>query len=117
MGGVLPAESNIGMTGTGLLGRDTSGAGKSRRMSAADARTFLDVYDISAVVAGFQPLDSDLTAIAALTTTAFGRSGLTQVDGASFRALIGAGTSSFDGVFSGHTTRDPYDRSLRRRKL
>ena len=41
-----------------------------------------------------QPLDSDLTAIAALSTTSFGRGGLTQADAASFRSYIGAGTSS-----------------------
>lgn len=38
----------------------------------------------------YQPADSDLTAIAALTTTAFGRSLLTQADGVAVRSLIGA---------------------------
>jgi hypothetical protein len=47
-----------------------------------------------------QPLDSDLTAIAALSTTSFGRSLLTQADAAATRATIGAGTSSFSGAFS-----------------
>jgi hypothetical protein len=42
-----------------------------------------------------QPLDSDLTAIAALSTVAFGRTALTQPDAATFRTYIGAGTSSF----------------------
>ena len=52
------------------------------------------------MAAGYQPLDSDLTAIAALTTTSFGRSLLTQADAAAVRTTIGAGTSSFDGAFS-----------------
>lgn len=39
-----------------------------------------------------QPLDSDLTAIAALTTTTFGRSLLTQADAAATRSTIGLGT-------------------------
>lgn len=47
-----------------------------------------------------QPLDSDLTAIAALTTTSFGRGILTQTDGAATRSYIGAGTSNFDGNYN-----------------
>jgi hypothetical protein len=47
-----------------------------------------------------QPLDTDLTAIAALTTTSFGRGILTQADGAAIRTYIGAGTSSFDGNYN-----------------
>lgn len=54
----------------------------------------------AAVAAGYQPLDSDLTAIAALTTTSFGRSLLTQADAAATRTTIGAGTSNFDGAYS-----------------
>ncbi len=38
----------------------------------------------------FQPLDSDLTAIAALSTTAFGRALLTQASGSAVRSYIGA---------------------------
>lgn len=44
-----------------------------------------------------QPLDSDLTAIAALTTTSFGRSLLTQADAAATRSTIGAGTGTIGG--------------------
>jgi hypothetical protein len=59
-----------------------------------------DAITSAAVAAGYQPLDSDLTAIAALTTTSFGRSLLTQADAAAARTTIGAGTSSFDGAYS-----------------
>ena len=48
----------------------------------------------------WQPLDSDLTAIAALTTTSFGRSLLTMANAAAVRSTIGAGTSSFSGAYS-----------------
>lgn len=41
-----------------------------------------------------QPLDSDLTAISALSTTAFGRALLALADAAAVRAYIGAGSSS-----------------------
>lgn len=57
----------------------------------------------AAVAAGYQPLDSDLTAIAALTTTAFGRGALTAADAAAFRTYIGVSGSSFDGQFSSLT--------------
>ena len=50
-----------------------------------------------------QPLDSDLTSIAALTTTSFGRSLLTQADAAAARTTIGAGTSSFNGAYASLT--------------
>jgi len=45
-----------------------------------------------AALGSYQPLDSDLTSIAALTTTAFGRSMLTQADAAAARTTLGAGT-------------------------
>ena len=41
--------------------------------------------------AGYQPLDSDLTAIAALSTTSFGRSVLDRADAAALRTLAGVG--------------------------
>lgn len=54
---------------------------------------------------GKQPLDSDLTAISGISTTAFGRNALALVDGPAFRTYIGAGTSSFDGVFASLTSK------------
>lgn len=43
-------------------------------------------------LAGKQPLDADLTAIAALVTTAYGRSVLETADAAALRSLAGLGT-------------------------
>ena len=43
---------------------------------------------IAALSGSYQPLDSDLTAIAALTTTAFGRGLLALADAAALSALI-----------------------------
>ena len=48
-----------------------------------------DPVDAGSVGGPFQPLDSDLTAIAALTTTSFGRALLTQADAAATRGTIG----------------------------
>lgn len=49
--------------------------------------------DSATAATTYQPLDSDLTAIAALATTTFGRSLLTQADAASARSTLGAQAS------------------------
>lgn len=69
-------------------------------LRAADADA---VFTALSSDARYQGLDSDLTAIAALTTTNFGRQLLTRSDAADVRSYIGAGTSSstFDGTFAG----------------
>lgn len=65
----------------------TSSAGDILRRSDGDAR-----YDAAgaaaAAAAASQPLDSDLTAIAALSTTAYGRALLTLANGAALKALL-----------------------------
>jgi hypothetical protein len=60
---------------------DAVGASKLRRISLDDLRTSLTL----------QPLDADLTAIAGLTTTPFGRSSLSLADAAAGRTLFGLG--------------------------
>jgi hypothetical protein len=51
-----------------------------------------------ALAADVQPLDSDLTAIAALTTASFGRSLLTQADAAAARTTLGAASDGIEAV-------------------
>jgi len=55
-----------------------------------DAATvaYVQAY-VAGVMAGFQPLDSDLTAIAALSTTSFGRALLALADAAALRSTAG----------------------------
>jgi hypothetical protein len=95
--GFAVAGSPITASGTLAL---SFAAGYSLPLTATqaswDAAAVLAAGALSAATAAstYQPLDSDLTSIAALTTTAFGRSLLTQADGAATRNAIGAGTSS-----------------------
>jgi len=99
----------------GLLALHATATGTAGDMLKADnlfgladtavARVNLGVQ----IGADVQAYDSDLTSIAALTTTAFGRSLLTPVDAAAARTLLGAGTvTSVSGtapiVSSGGTT-------------
>lgn len=59
----------------------------------------------AAAIAASQPVDSDLTAIAALSTTSFGRGLLTLADAAAGRTGFGLGTSSTKDVApSGNAT-------------
>lgn len=67
-----------------------------------------DIPDISGV---YQPLNSNLTAIAALSTTSYGRSVLIQANAAALRSLAGLGTlatqnGTFSGTSSGTNTGD-----------
>lgn len=64
--------------------RTTLGLGTMATETAANYLT------TAAAASGYQPLDGDLTAIAALTTTAFGRSLLTQADAAATLTTLGA---------------------------
>jgi hypothetical protein len=52
----------------------------------------------AAAIAASQPLDSDLTSIAALTTTAYGRAFLALANQAATMALLSASTSTAQGI-------------------
>jgi hypothetical protein len=62
-----------------------------------------DCYTKTEANTAFQPIDTDLTAIAALTTTAFGRGFLPLADATAARTYIGAGTSNFNGTWGALT--------------
>lgn len=61
------------------------------RLDQTDVHGITNVATMLADIAAKQPLDSDLTAIAALATTATGRSLLAAVDAAAIRAITGSG--------------------------
>lgn len=67
--------------------------------SATDLTVVLDSYadaieQAQTDIAGKQPLDSDLTAIAALSTTSYGRALLALADAAAGRTALGLGTAA-----------------------
>ncbi len=57
-----------------------------------------EVAGLEAALAGKQAANGELSAIAALATSGFGRGALTLANGAAFRSYIGAGTSSTVGT-------------------
>lgn len=66
----------------------------------AAARTYLT---LAAASAGYQPLDADLTAVAALPTASFGRGLLTEASAATTRATLAAAPLA-SPVFTGSVT-------------
>lgn len=64
------------------------GLSPSEVRAALDLEPGTDFYSVSAADNAFQPLDSDLTAIAGLTTTSFGRGLLETADAAGLRTAI-----------------------------
>lgn len=83
-----------------IIGNVSGATGAGQSLTQSQVRTLLGL-DTAAYqpASAFQPVDADLTAIAALSTTSFGRSFLTIADQAAARTYIGAGTSSFSGSF------------------
>jgi hypothetical protein len=66
----------------------------------------------AAVAAGYQPLDSDLTAIAALTTTSFGRALLALADAAALRTAAAVGTMSTKSTYTIQIALSGYDTAV-----
>ena len=96
----LPAAS--GLTSDDLLEieNDPSGTAASQKLTAAQLLSYVEgaatAFDAAgaaaaaqaAAIAASQPVDSDLTAIAALATTSFGRAFLGFADEAAFKSAV-----------------------------
>src|SRR5438105_4854768 len=80
--------------GRAFLALADAAAGRTALGLGTAATTASTAYDASgaaaAAQAASQPLDSDLTAVAALTTTSYGRAFLALADAAAARTAIGA---------------------------
>ena len=84
---------------TGLGGAASLSVGTTAgTVAAGDDSRITGALSAAAAATTYQPLDSDLTAIAALTTTVFGRSLLTTADASAARLAIGAGTVTSVGL-------------------
>lgn len=77
---------------------DTSMASSGTDTKATSTQLATFLASASALTAAFQPLDSDLTAIAALATTAYGRALLALVDQAALMASLAASTTALSGI-------------------
>lgn len=92
LGAITPSSVN----GVTISGSSTPTLAVTGTTSVSGSNTGdqdLSAYAKTATIASsYQPLDSDLTAIAALTTTTYGRSLLTQADAAATRTTLGLGT-------------------------
>lgn len=76
-------------------GRSLIGAADYAAMRALlDLESGVDFLSPAAIAAAYQPLDADLTAIAALSTTSFGRSFLVLADASAGRTLLALGSAA-----------------------
>lgn len=95
----LTVKNDGGLEWDSATGPATTRAGLGLGTAALQPSTAFDPAGSAAAaqaaaIAASQPLDSDLTAIAALSTTAYGRALLTLADAASGRTSFGLGTAS-----------------------
>lgn len=95
------SQANMRTAGLGMSANGSSlvsAANYAAMRALLDLEAGTDFLSPAAIAAGYQPLDSDLTAIAALATTSFGRSLLTQADAAAARTILGVtGSASSSG--------------------
>lgn len=97
-----PVTGSGGTIALGLVEQNanTVWAGPTTGAAAEPSFRTLVAGDMPDLSATYQPKDADLTAIAALTTDAFGRVLLTKTSQGEVRSYIGAGTSSFSGAYA-----------------
>lgn len=115
-GGVLTTGAFGTTAGTFCAGNDSRLS--DERTPTAHNQAWSSITSTPTTLSGYgitdaQPLDADLTAIAALTTTTFGRGFLDRADAAAGRTYLGLGTlatqsGTFSGTSSGTNTGDQF---------
>jgi hypothetical protein len=86
-------RATLGLGGAAVLNVGTTAG----TVAAGDDARITGALAAATAATTYQPLDSDLTAIAALSTTTFGRSQLTQADAATARSNLGAAAAGAIG--------------------
>lgn len=102
-------------SGVSVVGQETAAQVKTRlNLSGTNSgdQDLSSYATTAAVAAGYQPLDSDLTAIAALTTTSFGRALLALADAAALRTAAAVGTMSTKSTYQIKVALSGYDTAL-----
>jgi hypothetical protein len=84
-------RTTLGLGGAAVLSVGASAG----TVAAGDDSRITGALAAATAATTYQPLDSDLTAIAGLTTATFGRSLLTQADAAAARATLGVSNSVY----------------------
>lgn len=88
------AQQDIDDAIAALVAGAPSGLNTLDELAAAIGDDASFATTVAAALAGKQPLDSDLTAIAALSTTSYGRALLALADAAALRTAAGLGTAA-----------------------
>ena len=91
--GATPALADVLVVGADAGGVAITGLADPTGNQDADTKA-ARVAAITALSSVYQPVDSDLTAIAALTTTTFGRALLVLADAAALRTAAGLGSAA-----------------------
>ena len=109
----LRTLGGVVVNGTTVTSAFFSAADYSLKVRDADGNLVRYIASVNASVPSYQPLDSDLTAIAALATTAYGRNLLALANQAALQTAVGIGTAALlDEASSAHFRANTPDKAL-----
>jgi hypothetical protein len=97
-GTAAQAKAALAITASDVTGLGSAATQNSTAFDAAGSAAAAQ----AAAIAASQPLDSDLSAVAALATTAYGRNLLTLANQAGLQSAVGYATINTDGLFQAY---------------